>query len=47
MSVRVVPGGVVHELPRDLRDELIAHPVALAISLSAPSVTSNLRKTIF
>jgi uncharacterized protein YdeI (YjbR/CyaY-like superfamily) len=25
-----VPGGVVHELPRDLRSALIADPVALA-----------------
>ena len=26
----MVPGGVVHELPEDLRDELVAHPTALA-----------------
>lgn len=25
-----VPGGVVHELPDDLRDALTAHPAALA-----------------
>jgi uncharacterized protein YdeI (YjbR/CyaY-like superfamily) len=30
MSIRLVPGGVVHELPDDLRETLIAHTTALA-----------------
>jgi uncharacterized protein YdeI (YjbR/CyaY-like superfamily) len=30
VSVAAVPGGVVHELPTDLRTALIANPVALA-----------------
>ena len=29
-SPRVVPGGVVHELPEDLRAALLEHPAALA-----------------
>lgn len=30
MSIKRVAGGVVHELPRDLREALIANPAALA-----------------
>jgi uncharacterized protein YdeI (YjbR/CyaY-like superfamily) len=29
-GVKTIAGGVVHNLPHDLRDELIAHPQALA-----------------
>ena len=30
MSSERVPGGVVHELPEDLREALVANPMALA-----------------
>jgi uncharacterized protein YdeI (YjbR/CyaY-like superfamily) len=30
MGVKTVPGGVVHELPEDLRDALIGNPGVLA-----------------
>ncbi|AOS90338.2 MULTISPECIES: YdeI/OmpD-associated family protein [Mycobacterium] len=30
MSARRVPGGVVHKLPADLRESLLANPTALA-----------------
>jgi uncharacterized protein YdeI (YjbR/CyaY-like superfamily) len=30
MGVKTVPGGVVHELPQDLRDALIGNPEVLA-----------------
>jgi uncharacterized protein YdeI (YjbR/CyaY-like superfamily) len=41
MSTTKVPGGVVHELPDDLRSDLIAHPAALDIWIELTPLARN------
>jgi uncharacterized protein YdeI (YjbR/CyaY-like superfamily) len=36
-----VPGGVVHELPDDLRETLVAHPAALAAWMDITPLARN------
>ncbi|MDM3895257.1 YdeI/OmpD-associated family protein [Mycobacterium intracellulare] len=41
MSARRVPGGVVHKLPADLRESLLANPTALAAWNDITSLARN------
>jgi uncharacterized protein YdeI (YjbR/CyaY-like superfamily) len=36
-----LPGGVVHQLPADLRQELVAHPIALAAWIDITPLARN------